>query len=158
MLKKFLIVLLILVLLGGGAFAYWKWRYDEQPEAALLRTAALAMLGDQEGFLQGFTEDSRGLVGAVLNLSQGEDLSKSPRHPYYYLVTENIVGTERDSPTEARVRVRRPRDERSKGYDVPMVRTCPPKALLFDTLCLKPGWLIDGKKFDGRALDSQRDR
>lgn len=156
--KKLLIALLVVLLLCGGVFAYWKWRIDEQPEDALLRTAAAAMLGDQDAFLQGFTEDSRGLVGAVLNLSRGEDLAKSPRHPYYYLVTENIVATERDSPTEARVRVRRPGDDKSKGYDIPMVRACPPQYTLFDSMCLKPSWLIDGKKFDGRALDSQRDR
>jgi hypothetical protein len=154
-LKKVLIALLVLLLLIGGLVLAWKLIYDEQPETALLRTAAAAMLGDEKAFLEGFTEDSRPLVGAALSLAKGEDMARSPRHPYYYLTTENIVSTEKDDLENARVRVRRPGDDKSAGYDIPMARVCDKKYLIAG-FCLLPTWKIDGKKFDAKRLDNDR--
>ncbi len=153
--KKVLIALLVLVLLIAGLALAWKLLYDEQPETALLRTAAAAMLGDEKAFLDGFTEDSRPLVGAALSLAKGEDMARSPRHPYYYLTTENIVSTEKDDLENARVRVRRPGDDKSAGYDIPMARACDKKYLIAG-FCLLPTWKIDGKKFDAKRLDNDR--
>ncbi len=153
--KKVLIALLVLLLLIGGLVLAWKLIYDEQPETALLRTAAAAMLGDEKAFLEGFTEDSRPLVGAALSLAKGEDMARSPRHPYYYLTTENIVSTEKDDLENARVRVRRPGDDKSAGYDIPMARVCDKKYLIAG-FCLLPTWKIDGKKFDAKRLDNDR--
>lgn len=153
--KKVLIALLVLLLLIGGLVLAWKLIYDEQPETALLRTAAAAMLGDEKAFLEGFTEDSRPLVGAALSLAKGEDMARSPRHPYYYLTTENIVSTEKDDLESARVRVRRPGDDKSAGYDIPMARVCDKKYLIAG-FCLLPTWKIDGKKFDAKRLDNDR--
>lgn len=156
--KKLLIAILVLILLIAAIWGVWYWQFDEKPDQALLRTVACAMLGDEDGFLEGFSDDSRGLVAAVLALSKGEDLAKSPRHPYYYLATENIVAVERDTLTEVRVRVRRPGDEKSKGYDIPMVRQCEAKYLILDKWCLLPQWKIDGKRFDAKPMDAAKDR
>lgn len=153
--KKVLVALLVLALLIGGLVLAWKLIYDEQPETALLRTAAAAMLGDEKAFLDGFTDDSRPLVGAALSLAKGEDMARSPRHPYYYLTTENIVSTEKDDAENARVRVRRPGDDKSAGYDIPMLRVCDKKYLIAG-FCLLPSWKIDGKKFDAKRLDNDR--
>jgi hypothetical protein len=156
--KKVLIAILVLLLLIAAVVGLWYWRYDEKPDQALLRTVACATLGDEEGFLDGFSDDSRGLVSAVMALSRGEDLSKSPRHPYYYLATENIVSVEHDAVGEARVRVRRPGDDKSKGYDIPMVRQCEAKYLILDKYCLLPQWKIDAKRFDAKPMDAAKDR
>ena len=153
--KKVLIALLVLILMVAAIFGAWKVLFDEQPDHALLRTVAAAMLGDEKAFLDGFTEDSRPLVGAALSLAKGEDMARSPRHPYYYLATENIVSTEKDDLENARIRVRRPGDDKSPGYDIPMVRVCDQKYLIAG-YCLLPTWKIDGKKFDAKKLDNDR--
>lgn len=150
--KKVLIALLVLALMIGGLFVAWKLLVDEPPDKCVLRTAAAAMLGDEQAFLEGFTDDSRPLVATVLALSRGEDMGKSPRHPYYFLATENIVSIERDAPDAARVRVRRPGDDKSQGYDIPMARGCVPKYLILEKICLVPQWQIDAKKFTGGRL------
>ncbi len=157
-LKKFLITLVVLALLAGGLFLAWKLFVDEPPDKCVLRAASAAMLGDEQGFLDGFTDDSRALVAPVLALSRGEDMAKSPRHPYYFLATENIVSVERDSAEFARVRVRRPGDDKSQGYDIPMSRGCVPKYLILERICLVPTWQIDAKRFTGGRLDNKADK
>lgn len=156
--KKLLIALLVLLLMIGALVLAWKIFVDEPPEKCVLRTAAAAMLGDEQGFLDGFTDDSRAIVAAVLALSRGEDMAKSPRHPYYFLATENIVSVERDNAEFARVRVRRPGDDKSQGYDIPMSRGCVPKYLIVERFCLVPTWQIDAKRFSGGRLDNKGDK
>ena len=152
--KKLLVALVVLALMIGLLYAVWYFFVVEPPERTVLRSAAAAMLGDEEAFLDGFTDDSQALVKTVLALSRGEDMGKSNKHPYFLLATENIVSVEKDSADEVRVRVRRPGDEKSQGYDIPMARGCLPKYNLFDKVCLVPRWLIDAKKFTGGRLDS----
>lgn len=152
--KKVLIALLVLLLMIGLLFVAWKFIVDEPPESCVLRVAAAATLGDETAFLDGFTDDSRQMVAAVLALSRGEDMAKSPKHPYYFLATENIVSADRESPESARVRVRRPGDDKGQGYDIPMARGCVPKYLIMEKFCLVPTWQIDAKRFTGGRLDS----
>jgi len=152
-LKKFLVAILVLCLMIAALYGAWKLFVEEPPDKAVLRAAAAAMLGDQEAFLDNFTPDSRQMVAAVLALSRGEDMSKSNKHPYFFLATENIVAVERDDAENARVRVRRPGDDKSAGYDIPMSRGCNPKYLILDKVCLVPTWLIDAKRFDAKQLN-----
>ncbi len=135
--KKILLSLLLAALLIGGAWVYYRYFYVESPRDAYLRTVSAAMLGDEEQFLAGFTDESRPLVAGLLALSRGDDARSSQRHPYYYLVTENIesVDTEED---HAWVRVKRAGDSGSRThYDVPLLRK-------------DHTWLIDALSFTGK--------
>lgn len=155
--KKVLVALLVLALMVGGIFLAWKILVDEPPEDSLLRAAAAAMIGDEQGFLDGFTDDSRPMVAAILAMARGEDMSRSKRHPYYYMATENIVAVERDTQEFARIHVRRPGDDKGRGYHIPMVRGCDPKYLMMNTVCLVPRWQIDAKRFTGGVLSNADD-
>lgn len=120
--KKFLVVLLLLLLIGGAVFAYFKFLHVEDPSKAYLRTVAAAMLGDEDVFLNGFTEPSRPLVAGLLAIARGTHPKKSTDHPYHFLVTEDVdsVSVEGDN---AYVRVRRMGSrDRKATYDVPMVK------------------------------------
>lgn len=143
--KKLILSILLLALLGGAAWAYWKFLYVEAPEKAFLRTVSAAMLGDEQAFLEGFTEESRPLVAGLLALSRGDDLRASNRHPYYYLVSENLEGVEVEGD-RAWVKLRRMGDAGSKAkYDVPLVRA-------------GNSWRIDALQFTGKERVVFRNR
>lgn len=57
---------------------------------------AAAKLGDRETFLKGFTEDSRHLIEALLELSDVYGLKR--RHPYSLLVYTDVVAEDRGEP------------------------------------------------------------
>lgn len=135
--KKILLSLLLVALLLGGAWAYYRYFYVENPRDAYLRTVAAAMLGDEEQFLSGFTEESRPLVAGLLALSRGDDARSSQRHPYYYLVTENLESIDVQDD-HAWVRVKRAGDSGSRShYDVPLLRK-------------DHTWLIDALSFTAK--------
>lgn len=136
--KKLIFSILLLLLLVGGAFLYWKFLHVENPRDVYLRTVSAAMLGDEERFLDGFTEKSRPLVAGLLALARSDDARSSNRHPYYYLVSENVEGDPIIEGDIAWLKLRRMGDAGSKAtYDVPLV---------------KDGgtWKIDALQFTGK--------
>ncbi|GEM_PF-2608131 len=143
--KKLIVIVLILVLVGGAVFAYFKFLHVEDVGDAYLRTVAAAMLGDEELFLDGFTKESRPLVAGLLALSAGRSPRKSREHPYHFLVTEDIQGFEVEEDV-AYVRVRRIGDKSKKGgYDVPMKK-------------VEGTWKIDALAFTGKKLWTDKAR
>ena len=143
--KKLLVILLLLALIGGGVFAYFKFLHVEDARDAYLRTVAAAMLGDEKTFLDGFTERSRPLVAGLIALSRGKDPRQHRDHPYHYLVTEDIESVEIEDD-EAWVRVRRMGDRSRKGaYDVRMEK-------------VDGTWKIDALSFDAKKRQVDRAR
>lgn len=135
--KKILLALLLVLLIAGGVWAYYRFLYVENPRDAYLRTVAAAMLGDEDQFLAGFTEESRPLVAGLLALSRGDDARSSQRHPYYYLVTENIEGVDTEED-HAWIKVKRAGDSGSRSrYDIPLLRK-------------DHSWFIDALQFTGK--------
>ncbi|MSP91834.1 MAG: hypothetical protein EXR79_08570 [Myxococcales bacterium] len=143
--KKLLVTLLVLALIAGAAFVYWKFLYSESPGDAFLRTASCAMLGDEAGFLDGFTDDSRPLMAGLLALARADDVRSSARHPYYYLVTENVEGVDVDGD-RAVVKLRRMGDKAiGTRYDVALAK-------------VGNSWKIDAFSFTGKEFAANRNR
>lgn len=134
--KKLILSVLLLALVAGGLYAYYRWFYVENPRDTFLRTTSAAMLGDEQGFLDGFTEESRPLVSGLLALSRSDDVRSSPRHPYYYLVTEDVVSVDVEGD-KAWVKLKRMGDQSGSKYDVPMQRA-------------GNTWKIDALQFTGK--------
>ncbi len=134
--KKLIVTILLVALLAGAAYAYMKYFYVEKPKDAFLRAASAAMLGDEEGFLDGFTEESRPLMAGLLALSRADDVRTSKRHPYYFLVTENIEDAQIDGD-HAWLKCRRMGDQSNAKYDVPLVK-------------VGQTWKIDALQFTGK--------
>jgi len=133
--KKLIVLLILLVLVGGGIFAYFRFFYLPKPEDAYLRTVACATLGDEECFLAGFTDASRPLVAGLLSLARGED-PRSRKHPYFHIVTEEVESVDVEDD-RAWLRVRRPGDKDLRSaYDIPLVKE-------------KNAWKIDALAFTG---------
>jgi hypothetical protein len=144
-LKKIIIAVLLVALLAGGAYAYYRFLYVRDARDVYLSIVSAAMLGDEEAFLDGFTKESKPLVGGLLALSRGDDARKSSRHPYYYLVTENIESVEVEGD-KAWVKLRRASDQGSQAkYDVPLVRD-------------GNSWKIDALQFTAKERVIQRVR
>lgn len=143
--KKLIVAVLVLLLVAGAMFAYYKFFYFEDPKDAYLRTVAAAMLGDEDSFLDGFTEESRPLVAGLLALSRADDVRSSKRHPYHYLVTENVDSAIVEGD-KAWLKLRRMGDAGSKArYDVPLVKT-------------GNTWKIDALEFTGQERVVARNR
>lgn len=135
--KKLLLSLLVFALIAGGLYAYQRWFYVEDPKDAFLRTASSAMLGDEEGFLAGFTDDSRPLVSGLLALSRSDDVRTSARHPYHFLVTEHVVAVAPEGPDRVWLKLQRTGDSASAKYDVPLQK-------------VGKTWKIDALAFNGK--------
>ena len=143
--KKLLVVILVMALVAGGAYAYMKFVHVEDPSEAYLRTVAAAMLGDEELFLAGFTDRSRPLVAGLLSLSRGKNPRKSRKHPYHLLVTEDVENVEVDGDV-AYVTVRRLGSRARKAtYDVPLTK-------------VEGTWKIDALRFTGKKRQVDRSR
>jgi uncharacterized protein YxeA len=143
--KKVLLALLLIALVAGGVFAYRKFLWSEDPGKAFLRTASAAMLGDEDGFLAGFTDESRPLVAGLLALTRADDFRKSPRHPYFYLVTENVESVEVDGE-RAVVKLKRMGDQSLKQkYDVALLK-------------VGNSWKIDAFSFTGKEFAKNQAR
>lgn len=148
--RKLLLVLVLGALVGAGWWAWQRFVHVASPEEAFLATMARASLGDEEGFVQGFTEDARPIVAGVLALSRGENPHRDRNHPYYYLVTENIDEV-RVTGDQAWVRVRRAGVRTTSAvYDVPMRLEGGSSLLGFH---FGGSWRIDGLAFTARKLD-----
>ena len=133
----------MLALVGGGVFAYFKFLHVEDPSKSYLRTVAAAMLGDEDVFLGGFTEQSRPLVAGLLALSSGKHPRKSRLHPYHFLVTEDVEHVQVEGD-EAWVEVRRMGSrDRKATYVVPMVK-------------VEGTWKIDALQFDAKKRQVDR--
>ena len=135
--KKALLALLLVGLLAGGLYAYQRWFWVEDPKDAFLRTVSAAMLGDEDGFLAGFTDESRPLVSGLLALSRSDDVRSSSRHPYHFLVTENIVAVTPDGTDRVWLKLQRMGDGSGSKYDVPLQKT-------------GQTWKIDALAFNGK--------
>lgn len=139
-------LLAAVVVAGLAAGGWWSWgRWQTvTPEDAFLRATASAALGDEDAFVAGFTQDSRPLVAALLALARGDDPKTSTRHPYHWLLTEQIESADVQGD-QAWLRVRRP--GATQSYDVPMRK-------------VDGGWYIDALAFDakrrGRAAEEAK--
>lgn len=143
--KKLLLTFLVLALIAGAAFVYWKYVYAENPRDAFLRTSSSGMLGDEAGFLDGFTEESRPLVAGLLALARADDVRSSARHPYYYLLTENVEGVDVDGD-RAVVKLRRMGDKAiGAKYDVALAK-------------VGNSWKIDAFSFTGKEFAANKNR
>ncbi|MEC9071292.1 MAG: hypothetical protein VX938_02895 [Myxococcota bacterium] len=60
------------------------------PTEAYVDMTTSAQLGDQEGFLSGFTERSRDLVGSMISLSEAYGVQDT--NPYQLLVFDSVDG------------------------------------------------------------------
>lgn len=135
--KKILAILALLLLILGAAYAYWKFLYVEPPREAWLRTTSAAMLGDEQTFLRGFTDESRPLVAGLLAHARGDDPKTSRQHPYFYLVSENLQAVDIEGDT-AWLKLRRQSDTGGGArYDVPLQK-------------VGNTWKIDALRFTGK--------
>ncbi len=135
--KKLLVVAVLLLALGGAALAWYRYVRVESPREAWLRTTSAAMLGDEQTFLAGFTDQSRPLVAGLLAHARGEDPKQSRQHPYFYLVSENLESVDIDGDT-AWLKLRRQSDTGAGAkYDVPMQK-------------VGQTWQIDALRFTGK--------
>jgi hypothetical protein len=135
--KKLLAVLALVVVVAGAFAAWYKYVRVESPKEAWLRTTAAAMLGDEQTFLAGFTDQSRPLVAGLLAHARGEDTKQSRQHPYFYLVSENLESVDVDGDT-AWLKLRRQADTGAGAkYDVPMQK-------------VGQTWQIDALRFTGK--------
>jgi hypothetical protein len=145
--KKVLLVLLLLALIGGGVYAYMRFLYVAPVDKAFLRTVASATLGDEAAFLDGFTSRSRPLVAGLLGLSRGKDPRHTPSHPYYFLVSEEVEAIDVEPSGEvAWLTIRRPGDRgRGASYDLRFI--------------VEDGkWRIDALAFTGKQRTIDRAR
>ena len=136
--KRLLGVALVLLVIAAGAWVYWRQFWTESPTEAWLHTTAAAKAGDEQGFLAGFTDESRPLVAGLLAHARGDDPKTSHQHPYFYLVTENIESVDLAGDT-AWLKLRRQTDlGAGTAYEVPL---------------RKDGrtWKIDALQFTGKA-------
>lgn len=135
--KKVLAVLVVLLVLAGGVFGWYRYVRVESPKEAWLRTTSAAMLGDEQTFLAGFTDQSRPLIAGLLARARGEDAKTSRQHPYFYLVSENLESVDLDGDT-AWLKLRRQTDTGAGAkYDVPMQK-------------VGRTWQIDALRFTGK--------
>ena len=143
--KKILVILLLLVLIAGAVFLYFRYLHVEDPSKAYLRTVSAAMLGDETLFLDGFTETSRPLVAGLLALGRGLDPRRSANHPYFYLVTENVEAVEVNDD-ECWLILKRAGDSGTgSAYDLRLVK-------------VEGTWKIDALTFTGKRRKVDRAR
>lgn len=143
--KKLIVIVLLLAVIGGGVFAYFKFFHVEGVKDAYLRTVSAAMLGDEELFLDGFTERSRPLVAGLLAIASGQHPKKDRKHPYHFLVTEEVESVDVQGDA-AYIRVRRMGSRDLKAtYDVAMVK-------------IEGTWKIDALQFTGKKRQVDKSR
>ena len=135
--KKLLAIFALLVVVGGAVFAWYRFVRVETPKDAWLRATSAAMLGDEQTFLAGFTDESRPLVAGLLAHARGDDPKQSKQHPYFYLVSENLESVDVEGDT-AWLKLRRQSDAGAGAkYDVPMQK-------------VGRTWQIDALRFTGK--------
>jgi len=111
--KKLLVVLLLAALVAGGLWLWRQHRGFESPTTAYRRTIYAAQLGDEERFLEGFTEESATLMRAYLALARVASTVEDT--PYRQLVLAEPIGQVVEGRT-ARVVVQR----HKRTFEVPM--------------------------------------
>ena len=135
--KKLIALVVLLLAVLGGFFAWYKYARVESPKDAWLRTTSAAMLGDEQTFLAGFTETSRPLVAGLLAHARGDDPKQSKQHPYFYLVSENVEAVDVEGDM-AWLTLRRQGDSGGGAkYAVPMRK-------------VGQTWQIDALQFTGK--------
>ncbi|GMV40247.1 MAG: hypothetical protein AMXMBFR64_19630 [Myxococcales bacterium] len=88
--KKLLVVLILAALVAGGWWAWDRWFRGGSPSDAYRRMVNAARLGDEDTFLEGFTEKSRPLVKALIALSRDYEVVRED--PYERIVLSDVVG------------------------------------------------------------------
>ena len=115
--KKLLVVLLIAALAAGGWWAWDHWFRAGSPSDAYRRMVNAARLGDEDTFLEGFTEESRPLIKALIALSR--DYEVVQEDPYERIVLSDVVAetVDGDQATVLTEQGRNTRDVRMKKVD-----------------------------------------
>ena len=85
----------------GLAFALCAAGCSQSPTEVYVNMTTAAQMGDREGFLSGFTERSRNLVGSLIGLSEAYGLLDS--NPYELLVFDSIDDEQIDASGERAV-------------------------------------------------------
>lgn len=115
--KKLLVLLLIAALAAGGWWAWDHWFRAGSPSDAYRRMVNAARLGDEDAFLEGFTEESRPLIKALIALSRDYDVVQED--PYERIVLADVVAetVDGDRATLVIEQGRKTRDLRMKKVD-----------------------------------------
>jgi hypothetical protein len=92
--KKLLVLLIVAALAAGGYWLYDRYYRSGSPSDAYLRMINAARLGDEEAFLDGFTDDSSRLVKALIALSRSYEVVRED--PYQRLVFSEVVSEQVD--------------------------------------------------------------
>lgn len=117
--KKVFLLLLLGGLAYGGYWAYDRYVGFESPSEAYTQMTIAAQLGDEEAFLDGFTDDSRKIVAAFLRLAESYEIVRD--EPYKKLVLAEVVGERFEEKGDERTAYVSARYRR-KTIEVPMVR------------------------------------
>lgn len=92
--KKLLVVLIVAALAAAGYWTYNRYFRGGSPKDAYLRMINAARLGDEDGFLDGFTDDSMKLVKSLIALSRDYDAAQAD--PYERLVFSEVISEQVD--------------------------------------------------------------
>ncbi|NUN12625.1 MAG: hypothetical protein HUU55_03205 [Myxococcales bacterium] len=95
--KKVLVMLVLAAVVAGGYFAWDRYFVQQNPTAAFKQTMAAARLGDEEGFLDGFTEDSAKLLRALLAVARSYEFVRLDA--YEQLVLADVMAETIDGDT-----------------------------------------------------------
>lgn len=115
--KKLLVLLILAALVAGGWWAWDHWFRAGSPSDAYRRMVNAARLGDEETFLEGFTDQSRPLVKALIALSRDYEVVRED--PYERIVLSDVVAetVEGDVATIVTEQGRKTRDIRMKKVE-----------------------------------------
>ena len=128
--KKIVIGLVTVALLAGLWWVYDRYVGNLSPSQEIERMVSAARLGDEQGFVDGFTKESGPMIGALLALSKTYShvrVNPITRIAEAELVDEQIEGD------VAIVMIQ----HRSKTREIPMVWT-------------EDGWKIDAFEMDAK--------
>lgn len=92
--KKLLVVLIIAALAAAGYWTYNRYFRGGSPKDAYMRMINAARLGDEDGFLDGFTDDSEKLVKSLIALSRSYEAVRAD--PYERLVFSEVISEQVD--------------------------------------------------------------
>lgn len=126
--KKIVIGILMVAVVAGAWWVYDRYVGNLSPSEEIQRMVSAARLGDEEGFVDGFTEESGPMVGALLALSK--TYSHVRVNPITRIAEAELVDEQIDGDVATVVI-----QHRSKTREIPMVWTA-------------NGWKIDAFEMD----------
>ena len=114
--KKWISIVLAIVILAGGWWAFDRYVANLSPSDELTRMVSAARMGDDAGFVSGFTEESGKIISALLSLSR--NFGHVRTHPVERIAEAEIVD-ETIEGDRAKVLIQ----HRNKTREIPMIWT-----------------------------------